>query len=174
MNADLDRAVAMLAPAHSHGERPAEGRRGPDGGVGPSVSDDPRRWRIHVAERIAAEADVERFGLKGMWLVGSSKDGTAGPASDVDLVVHSEDDPAKREALSTWLDGWSLCLSELNYLRTGMRTKKLLDVHFLSDSDFSRGTSWAAKVKAVRDPARPLPLRGTKKGAPSSRRTRDA
>ncbi len=174
MNADLDRAVAMLAPAHPHGERHADGRRAPDGGVGTSVSDDPRRWRIHVAERIAAEADAERFGLKGMWLVGSSKDGTAGPASDVDLVVHSDDDPAKREALSTWLDGWSLCLSELNYLRTGMRTKKLLDVHFLSDSDFSRGTSWAAKVKAVRDPARPLPLRGAKKGAPSTRKGRDA
>lgn len=173
MNADLDRAVAMLAPPHPHGERHIEGRRGPDGGGGTSVSDDPRRWRIHVAERIAAEADVDRFGLKGMWLVGSSKDGTAGPASDVDLIVHSEDDPAKREALSTWLDGWSLCLSELNYLRTGMRTKRILDVHFLSDSDFSRGTSWAAKVKAVKDPARSLPLRA-KMGSPAPRKGRDA
>ena len=127
-----------------------------------------------MAERIAAEADVERFGVKGMWLVGSSKDGTAGPASDLDLVVHTDDDPVKREALATWLDGWSLCLAEMNTLRTGMKAKGLLDVHFLSDSDFSRGTSWAAKVKAVKDPARALPVCGTRKSTPASEEGRDA
>ena len=165
MNADLDRAVAILAPPGGTGG--AAARTGAVGTGGAAVADDDRRWRIHVAERIAAEADVERFGLKGMWLVGSSRDGTAGPGSDVDLVVHTDDDPARREALTTWLEGWSLCLGELNYLRTGLRTGGLLDVRFLSDSDFSRGSSWAERVKTVKDPARALPLARPRRGGPA-------
>ncbi len=174
MNADLDRAVGLLAAPSSVEEGPSDGRRNAQGWTYPSSPNEQHRWRIQVAERIAAEADVERFGVKGMWLVGSSKDGTAGPTSDLDLVVHTDDDPVKREALATWLDGWSLCLAEMNTLRTGMKAKGLLDVHFLSDSDFSRGTSWAAKVKAVKDPARALPLCGTKRSAPASEEGRDA
>ena len=92
-----------------------------------------------MAERIAAEVDPEAFGVRGLWLFGSSKNGNAGPASDIDLLVHADDDPRKRAALATWLDGWSLCLSETNFLRTGLKTPGLLDVHVLSDEDFVRG-----------------------------------
>jgi Nucleotidyltransferase domain. len=109
-----------------------------------------------------------------MWLVGSSHDGTAGPGSDVDLVVHTDDDPGRREALATWLEGWSLCLGEVNYLRTGLRTKGLLDVRFISDSDISRGTSWAAKVTGAKDPARPLPLHASVRTGPVPRKGRGA
>ena len=174
MNADLDKAVGLLSAPGSAEEGRSDVRGNAQGWTSPSAPNEQHRWRIQVAERIAAEADVERFGLKAMWLVGSSKDGTAGPASDLDLVLHTDDDPVKREALATWLDGWSLCLAEMNTLRTGTRAKGLLDVHFLSDSDFSRSTGWAAKVKAVKDPARALPLCGTKKSAPVSDEERDA
>ncbi len=158
MNAELDRALAFLAPPRSAAELAAEGLRPAPGEPRLGSAEDPRRWRIAVAERIAAATDPERFGVKGMWLVGSSTEGKADPTSDLDLVVHADDDPARREALKTWLDGWSLGLGEAVALRTGVRTKGLLDVHYISDSDFSRGTSWAAKVKAARDAARPLPL----------------
>ncbi len=167
MNADLDRALAMLAPPREAGERAAGGRRLADGSGVPSPGDDQRRWRIGVAEQIAAEVDVERFGVKAMWLVGSSKEGKADPTSDLDLVVHAEDDPVKREGLRTWLEGWSLGLGQANALRTGARTRGLLDVHYISDSDFSRGTSWAAKVKAANGPARPLPLARAKGSTPA-------
>ncbi len=174
MNADLDKAVGLLAAPGSVEEGQLDVRGSAQGWASPSAPNEQHRWRIQVAERIAAEADVDRFGLKGMWLVGSSKDGTAGPASDLDLVLHTDDDPVKREALATWLDGWSLCLAEMNTLRTGVKAKGLLDVHFLSDSDFSRGTSWAVKVKAVKDPARALPLPRAKKSALASEVGRDA
>ena len=167
MNADLDRAVGLLAPPHAAGDRAPSGRRPFEFTSSSPASEDQRRWRIQVAERIAAEVDRERFGVRGMWLVGSSKDGTANASSDLDIVVHAEDDPAKREALSTWLDGWSLCLAELNYLRTGIRTKGLLDVRYVSDADFSRGTSWAQTLKAVQDPARVLPLKTSVRRAPA-------
>jgi len=58
-----------------------------------------------------------------------------------------------------WLEGWSLCLSEINYLRTGYRTEGLLDVKIVTDADFAKHSSFASKIGAITDPARALPLR---------------
>ena len=113
-----------------------------------------------------------RYAVDRLYVFGSAASGGLKPSSDVDLVVHTDDDPARREALATWLEGWSLCLGEVNYLRTGLRTKGLLDVRFISDSDISRGTSWAAKVTAVKDPARPLPLHASVRTGPVPRKGR--
>jgi hypothetical protein len=61
-------------------------------------------------------------------------------------------------ALTTWLEGWSACLAEINYMKTGVRLQGLLDVHILTDEDVRRGTGYAAKIQAVTDAARPLRL----------------
>ena len=37
----------------------------------------------------------------------------------------------------------------------------LLDVHFVTDGDIERQTSYAVKIGAVTDAARPLPLGGS-------------
>jgi hypothetical protein len=156
MNADLDRALGMLAPPQTAAERAEAKRRGKGDGAAP---EDHWRWRAQMAERIAAAVDPKAFGVRDMWLFGSSKNGNAGPASDIDLLVHVDEDSAKRAKLEMWLEGWSLCLSEMNFLRTGARTEGLLDVHFLTDEELARGSSFAAKIGAVTDPARPLALR---------------
>jgi len=44
------------------------------------------RWRYRMAERIAARLDPRRFGVKGFYLIGSTKNATAGAASDIDLL----------------------------------------------------------------------------------------
>jgi hypothetical protein len=153
MNADLDEAVGFLTP--------------PGGGTAAAVpvearnerpSDDHWRWRLRMAERLAADVDPARFGVKGLYVFGSTKNATAGPASDIDLIVHFAGDARTREALHTWLDGWSRCLAEMNYLRTGYRSDGLLDLHVITDEDIATRTSFAAKIGAVTDPARPLPL----------------
>ena len=46
----------------------------------------------------------------------------------------------------------------MNYLRTGCRTDGLLDVHIVTDDDIAQRTSYATKIGAVTDPARPLTL----------------
>ena len=70
------------------------------------------------------------------------------------------DDETNRQLLRAWLEGWSLCLSEMNYLRTGRRTDGLLDVKYVTDADIAGQTSYAAKIGAKTDPARELPLGG--------------
>jgi pyruvate, water dikinase len=153
MNADIDEAVGVLVPPST--ELPSadeiealhEPQRGQDW-----------RWRYRMAERIAAELDPDRFGVQALYLIGSVKNATAGPASDIDIIVHFRGTPAEREAMELWLNGWSVCLSEMNYLRTGYKTTGLLDTHIVTDEDIASRTSFAVKIDAVTDPARRLPL----------------
>jgi pyruvate,water dikinase len=111
-----------------------------------------------MAQRIASDVDTARFGVKAFYLIGSTKNATAGPESDIDVLIHFSGTPEMRREFETWLEGWSLCLAEMNYLRTGYRSKGLLDAHLVTDDDIARGTSYAAKIGAVTDAARPLPL----------------
>ncbi len=159
LNADLDEAVGVLMdPVPQEGVGEAVGRSRRRRQVQPSQQDDYWQWRMRMAERIASLMDPDRFGIKGMWVFGSTKNATAGPGSDIDLLVHFDGTPDQRARLEFWLEGWSLSLDEANYLRTGYRSKGLLDVHFITDADIEARTSYAVKIRAVTDPARPLIL----------------
>jgi hypothetical protein len=154
MNADLDEAVAVLSAPTATPDSPTRSRAS---AAEPHASDH-WRWRLRMAEQIAAATDAERFGVKAMYVIGSTKNATAGPGSDLDLLVHVGGTPDQRSELDVWLEGWSLCLAEMNYLRTGYRSRGLLDVHIVTDADIQRQTSYAVKIGAVTDPARPLAL----------------
>jgi len=43
-------------------------------------------------------------------------------------------------------------------MRTGYKTIGLLDVHIVTDEDIAKKTSYASKIGAVTDAARPLPM----------------
>ncbi len=155
LNADLDEAVAIFdAPRGTGAREPAREDAAVD-----LPQESHSRWRMGMVERLAAEMDPDKFGVVALYLFGSVGNASAGPGSDIDLLVHIDDDPGKREALGLWLDGWSRSLAEMNYLRTGYRTEGLLDVHYVTGDDIARQTSFASKIGAVTDPARPLPLK---------------
>jgi len=153
MNADLDEAVGMLATPGGSVETADDGQW-----IVETTPENHWRWRLRMAERIASHVDTQRFGIKAMYIFGSTKNATAGPGSDVDLIVHDRGDLRQRHQFSTWLDGWSLTLAEINYLRTGYKSDGLLDVHYVTDEDITKRTSYASKIGAVTDAARPLPL----------------
>ena len=158
MNADLDEAVGIFDTPRELGAEPV---RESDSMVEPP-SEAHWRWRLRMVERIAADLDAERFGVKALFVFGSVKNATAGPGSDIDLLIHVEGDDHERKELSLWLDGWSKSLAEVNYLRTGYRSEGLLDVHYVTDEDIRNRTSFASKIGAVTDPARELPLPSAK------------
>ena len=112
-----------------------------------------------MAEHIASQLDPERFGVAGFYVFGSTKNATAGMGSDIDIIVHFRGTRKQRADLLNWLEGWSLCLDRINYLRTGYRTGGLLDVHIVTDRDIEKRTSFAVKIGAVTDAARPLPMK---------------
>ena len=51
-----------------------------------------------------------------------------------------------------------MCLDQMNYLQTGYKSGGLLDFH-ITDDDIERKTSYAVKIGAVTDAARPLPMK---------------
>lgn len=153
MNGELDQAVAFLTPPDQTPEVPEAVE---------AVIEPPQhqfwRWRMQMAQRLAAHLDAPRFGVAGLYIFGSVENGSAGPGSDIDLLVHFRGTPQQQQELRRWLDGWSRALAEVNYLRTGYRVATLIDAHFVSDEDIANRTSFAAKINAVTDAARPLPL----------------
>ncbi len=121
-------------------------------------SDEHWKFRKRYAELIARKAGarkraLERFGVERFYLIGSAKNATSGPASDLDLIVLFVGDAGRRELLETWLEGWSLCLSEINLALTGYETDGLLDVHFVTREDVKNKTSFAAKIGSPTDAA---------------------
>ncbi len=156
LNADLDEGVGLLAPPSYAVAEPTTSET-----VQPTVGEQYWRWRLLMAERIAASLDSKRFGVANLYVFGSTKNDTAGPASDIDLLVHFRGDSKQLGLLRDWLEGWSLCLGEMNYLQTGYRTDGLLDVHIVTDDDIARKSSWAAKIGATTDAARLLPMKPT-------------
>ena len=114
------------------------------------------RWRQRNIEGLARQLDPNRFGVKGFYLMGSTKNATAGPSSDIDILIHFIGTNDQRKELETWLDGWSQSLSQMNFLRTGYKTDGLLDCHIITDEDIKNKTSYAVKIGAITDAARPL------------------
>jgi hypothetical protein len=120
-------------------------------------SDEHWKWRFQVSEKIAGMMDMERFGVKNIYLIGSTKTGTAGPGSDIDLLVHFHGNPGQEKELQAWMEGWGLGLSELNFYKTGYKTSgSLVDFHIITDEDIRNKTSYAAMIGSVDNSARLL------------------
>ncbi len=154
MNADLDEAIGIF-------DEPSKERHSPS--VEPieaPVKDEQYwRWRLQMAECMARSLDAKRLGVENLYVFGSTKNATAGPASDIDILTHFRGTAEQRQMLENWFEGWSRCLSETNYLQTGYRTDGLLDVHIITDKDIENKSSWASKIGAVTDAARPLAIK---------------
>jgi len=160
MNADVDEAVGFLV--NPQAEPPlASFLRPPD----QTRTENHWAWRLEMAEYIASMLDARRFGVQAMYVIGSTKNATAGPQSDIDLLIHFRGTPVQRQDLMTWMEGWSLCLDELNYRRTGYRSGGILDVHVVTDEDIANKNSYAIKIDATTDAARPLRLKETSGGS---------
>jgi hypothetical protein len=153
MNGETDEAVAFLTDSLGGGVDLSPVRRE----EGLAQGDEGHwKWRLRIVERLASLLDPKRFGVKGLYLFGSTKNATAGADSDIDLLVHFNGDDGQKRDLLAWLEGWSQCLGEINFIRTGRRLDGLLDVHVVTDEDVVRRTSYAAKIGATTDAARPL------------------
>jgi pyruvate,water dikinase len=160
MNADKELAIGRLTLPSKEIELEAKKAKKR---VYREVTDIHWRWRLQVAESIGELIDTTRFGIKGVYIFGSVNAATAGPESDIDLLIHFQGSESQRKDLLLWLDGWNSSLSEMNYLRTGYKVKDLLDVHLVTDEEVQNRTGFASRIGAISDSARPLALEKRKK-----------
>ncbi len=130
MNGEKEQAMGILAPK---GFVQLESE--PSGSVFGKDYLDHAQWRLQMVERIAEKLDARRFGVKALYLLGSTKTGQVQPGSDIDLLVHFVGTPDQKRELDRWFEGWSLCLDELNFLRTGYKSGGLLDVHYITEEE---------------------------------------
>ncbi len=157
MNSDLEQAVAFLTDPESASGADLE----KSDAQAPLWMDNERQnhwqWRRFMALQIADSLDMEAFGVKEIYLFGSTNTGEAGMGSDIDLLLHiKEQNSYQQSALENWLDGWNRALAKVNYLQTGYKIDKLLDIHMVTDKDINEGNSFAIKIKSPVDPATPL------------------
>lgn len=157
MNGDLQKAIAYLDyPSTVNAKADTDTMNIPE-----IVENDEGgwKWRHYMAEQIASKLDMNAYGVKGIYLFGSTNNCTARLNSDIDLLIHFDGTDKQKYELDTWLKGWSMALSEINYLNTGYRSDGLLDVHYVTDQDINERTSFAIKINSVFDPATPLKIR---------------
>ncbi|MCF7792437.1 MAG: nucleotidyltransferase domain-containing protein [Candidatus Cloacimonetes bacterium] len=153
MNADLEEAIAYVGKPGNHRRNSQDNPE-----YFESTDENYWYWRLQVAEYLAQSIDSSKLGVKNMYLFGSVKNANAGPASDIDILVHFKGNKQQMANLQAWLEGWSICLDHFNYLKTGYKTGGLLDVHIITDDDIEKQTSYAAKIGAVTDAARKLEM----------------
>jgi len=116
------------------------------------------KWRLNKAEEIAESLDPELYGVKAVYLIGSTKDGNAGPASDIDILVHFSGTEEQLEKLNSFFQRWSKILDEENQERTGIISGGILDVHVITDEDIKNNTSWASHITSSYNTVRKLSL----------------
>ena len=126
MNAEQDKAIGLLTV-------PGDGSLSEDHiDINPQIClEEHWSWRMRMAEKIAMQVDTKKYGIRAMYIMGSTKNSTAQAGSDIDLIVVMEGTPKQKRELAIWLEGWSLCLDEMNYIRTGIKSGGLLDVTYL-------------------------------------------
>jgi len=163
MSGDEGEAIAYFA-AHDDTVQEESDRLPSSEQIVDSNPDEHWLWRQRMAETLASEIDPERYGVKGIYLFGSTKNATSGPCSDIDLLIHVSNDESTRSLLKSYIEGWDVCLSEINYIRTGFKTEGILDVHIITDRNIEEKQSYAVKIGSVADPARPLEMKRRKKG----------
>lgn len=150
-NQKLRKSVELLSRAEKAAQNPDEFKVALTTG-----SDEHWKWRYRISEVLASKMDMKRFGVKAVYLIGSSKNATAGPASDIDLMIHFIGDSNQLCQLKAWIEGWSYSLGYYNQLRTGHKVDQLIDLHIITDEDIARKTSFAVLINGVNDRARML------------------
>ena len=116
-------------------------------------------WRMQKVEEIAEKLDSEIYGVESLYLIGSTKEGTAGPASDIDLLVHFNGTDEQKDKLLAWFNKISKQLDEENKERTGLKTEGILDVHLITDEDIKKKDSWATHITSPYMSVKKIPLK---------------
>jgi pyruvate, water dikinase len=157
MNGETDEAVAVFADAPSGMQLGAPITARDTESPLASTDEAHWRWRLRMAEHLASLVDPVTSGIRALYVFGSTMHATAGPESDIDLLVEFTGDDKQFERFTAWIEGWSQSLAHMNYLRTGHPADTLIDLHFVSTEDIKR-RSTASKIGTATDAARPLRL----------------
>ena len=130
MNADLNQAVGFLSSPQQNIASVESEAESIDRGT-----NDHWRWRFRMAQRIAVDLDPQKFGVNAFYLIGSTKNATAGPASDIDILLHVQGNEEQRKELSCGSRVGAAASRKSTSYGLAIAQMGLLDVHLVSDTD---------------------------------------
>jgi hypothetical protein len=112
-------------------------------------------WRLRMANELCRFTPFHDLRISAIYVAGSTKNATAGPASDIDLIiVHQASDTT---AIEAYMRGWSHSLAVWNEARTGIQQPDgLLDLHLLHENELQSENSWATMLRSSENSARLL------------------
>lgn len=113
-------------------------------------------WRRYIAKELAKDLDMNFYGVKGVYLFGSTESGNTGIGSDIDIILYVDHSPQQKELLLHWLDGWNQALCHFNYLLTGHHTELILDVHLVNQADIKHNSPYATRLLSPYEPVEVL------------------
>ncbi len=119
-------------------------------------------WRTRLAEGIAGSLSKQKYGVKEIYLFGTTYNGTAGPDSDIDIFVHFCGNKRQRKELTVWFEGWNASLKVINYFKTGYKVERLLDVKILDDNELEEQSYFKEMTQPGANSAQRLQLLGEK------------
>jgi len=103
-------------------------------------------WREKAARKMAEGLPLANLKVTGLYLIGSVRERTAGPESDIDLVVHVNSQTSIA-SINAYFFGWEHAL--LAFPPNGITLKRLIDVHVLTDNDLEKNLSFASMISGV-------------------------
>jgi pyruvate, water dikinase len=152
MNAEMEKAVAYLdSPSEKSSiEQKLEY-------IYETEKENHWRWRFKIAEKIAENINPARFGIQAIYLTGSTKNASADANSDIDFIIQFAGNDNQKRELLCWFEGWSMCISEINYIKTGIKVHDIVDVHLINDKDFQENLK-KPEYKTAFESALPLKI----------------
>ena len=117
------------------------------------------KWRLTMAQVVTDSLNFEKYGIQGVYIIGSTKNAVAGPSSDIDLLVHHHGDEKQVKDLEECIEAWGQVLSDMNFYRTGLKTHCLIDLHLITDADIINKTSYAVLIGRASHGAKLLKVR---------------
>ncbi len=139
MNAEVDQALAYVDFVDD-GKKTFSKYKGRHG--------DYSVWRKDMAKRMAGHLVGNKYGVEALYLFGSSIESKASPESYIELIVHFTGNRDQKERLNEWFAGWDNALCEVNYLKTGYKISKILDIHFVGEEEIKSNSSHASKINS--------------------------
>ncbi|MCX7737346.1 MAG: pyruvate, phosphate dikinase [Candidatus Kapabacteria bacterium] len=129
MNADSDEAMAFIA-------EPSLKIFYNTSNVSEINENSSEHWQIRtkMAEKLASELDPDYFGVKAVYLFGTTYNQTATFNSDIDLLIDFVGSEEQKKLLNVWLDAWDSALKDVIYELTGTKIHKLLDIYYFSSA----------------------------------------
>ncbi|MFH2143188.1 MAG: hypothetical protein ABIJ97_12245 [Bacteroidota bacterium] len=117
------------------------------------------KWRDYIIREAVEMTNFEELGIFGIYLAGSTKNATSGPASDIDIIVHYSGKSFDKKMICNWFNGWSYCLNAWNYEKTGIKSNHgLIDLHLITDKDINNKTSFAVMINSMINSAKPIKI----------------